>query len=229
MRYVKEFAVVLALLMLAGCAGKPVQESPVATDEGIPAGQIYLYGEIHGIAAIEEYEAGAVEGVLRTGGCGTCLWSSRTTRPSGSTCGWTRRTMRFWSSSTRIGRARSHPAPRRWILPHHQGAVPRDGVPRHRRGPPVRQHRGPLPRLSGGAGLADTEDYRLTLEAIQQGKTFAERGSDIYRENRMAENFIREFDALDGESVMGIYGAAHTDPDAMADSAGTVPPWPLSW
>ena len=57
MRYVKEFAVVLALLMLAGCAGKPVQESPVATDEGIPAGQIYLYGEIHGIAAIEEYEA----------------------------------------------------------------------------------------------------------------------------------------------------------------------------
>ena len=54
MRYVKEFAVVLALLMLAGCAGKPVQESPVATDEGIPAGQIYLYGEIHGIAAIEE-------------------------------------------------------------------------------------------------------------------------------------------------------------------------------
>ena len=72
------------------------------------------------------------------------------------------------------------------------------------------------------AGLM-TEDYRLTLEAIQQGKTFAERGSDIYRENRMAENFIREFDALDGESVMGIYGAAHTDPDAMADSAGTVP------
>ncbi len=57
MRYVKEFAAVLALLMLAGCAGKPVQESPVATDEGIPAGQIYLYGEIHGIAAIEEYEA----------------------------------------------------------------------------------------------------------------------------------------------------------------------------
>ena len=47
MRYVKEFAAVLALLMLAGCAGKPVQESPVATDEGIPAGQIYLYGEIH--------------------------------------------------------------------------------------------------------------------------------------------------------------------------------------
>ena len=57
MRYVKEFAVVLALLMLAGCAGKPVQESPVATDEGIPAGQITLYGEIHGIAAIKEYEA----------------------------------------------------------------------------------------------------------------------------------------------------------------------------
>lgn len=72
-------------------------------------------------------------------------------------------------------------------------------------------------------GLTDTEDYRLTLEAIEQGEAFAEQGSDAYRENRMAENFIREFEALGGESVMGIYGAAHTDPDAMADSAGTVP------
>ena len=72
-------------------------------------------------------------------------------------------------------------------------------------------------------GLTDTEDYRLTLEAIEQGEAFAEQGSDAYRENRMAENFIREFETLGGESVMGIYGAAHTDPDAVADSAGTVP------
>ena len=72
-------------------------------------------------------------------------------------------------------------------------------------------------------GLTDTEDYRLTLEAIEQGEAFAEQGSDAYRENRMAENFIREFEALGGGSFMGIYGAAHTDPDAMADSAGSVP------
>ena len=72
-------------------------------------------------------------------------------------------------------------------------------------------------------GLTDTEDYRLTLEAIEQGEAFTEQGSDVYRENRMAENFIREFEALGGGSVMGIYGAAHTDPDTMADSAGTVP------
>ncbi len=26
----------------------------------------------------------------------------------------------------------------------------------------------------------------------------------------MTENFIREFDSLDGEKVMGIYGASHT-------------------
>ena len=57
MRQMRGAAAVLALLLLAGCAGKPVQESPVATDEGIPAGQITLYGEIHGIAAIKEYEA----------------------------------------------------------------------------------------------------------------------------------------------------------------------------
>lgn len=79
MRYVKEFAVVLALLMLAGCAGKPVQESPVATDEG-STGQIYLYGEIHGNRRHREYEAERWKSATN-GGCGTCLWSSRTTRP----------------------------------------------------------------------------------------------------------------------------------------------------
>ena len=32
---------------------------------------------------------------------------------------------------------------------------------------------------------------------------------DIYRENKMTENFIRAFDALDGKKIMGIYGASH--------------------
>lgn len=101
--------------------------------------------------------------------------------------------MRFWSSSTRIGRARSHPAPRRWIFT----APSRSSAPRrcstHRRGPQYDSTGARYQDYLEERGLADTEDYRLTLEAIQQGKTFAERGSDIYRENRMAENFIREF------------------------------------
>ena len=50
----------------------------------------------------------------------------------------------------------------------------------------------------------------LAQEAIEQGKFFYEHSDDVYRENKMAENFIREFDRLTGENVMGIYGGAHT-------------------
>ena len=38
----------------------------------------------------------------------------------------------------------------------------------------------------------------------------------------MTENFIREFDLLDDEKIMGIYGASHIDPDKM-DFTGKVP------
>lgn len=59
-------------------------------------------------------------------------------------------------------------------------------------------------------GLEDTETYTLTLENIAQGRTFYEEGMDqAYRENCMSQNFMREYDALGGQSVMGIYGSAH--------------------
>lgn len=62
-------------------------------------------------------------------------------------------------------------------------------------------------------GLTDSEEYMLTEEAIAQGNTFYHEAEkpNVYRENTMTENFIREFDALDGEKVMGIYGSAHVD------------------
>ena len=56
----------------------------------------------------------------------------------------------------------------------------------------------------------------LAQKAIEQGNTYyTSEDSDIYRENTMTENFIREFDALKGESVMGIYGSAHTNPENL--------------
>lgn len=70
--------------------------------------------------------------------------------------------------------------------------------------------------------LTDTEQYRITLEVIKQGAHFYESLDDAYRENMMAENFKREFDALSNESIMGIYGAAHTGLDAIGFSS-TVP------
>ncbi|MEA4822561.1 MAG: hypothetical protein VB111_00390 [Clostridiaceae bacterium] len=64
-------------------------------------------------------------------------------------------------------------------------------------------------------GLENTDQYSLTQENIEQGQYYYLNSDDVYRENKMAENFIREFDKLEDENVMGIYGAAHTDPNAM--------------
>lgn len=63
-------------------------------------------------------------------------------------------------------------------------------------------------------GLTDTEEYALALESIEQGRYFYANNCDFYyREEKMTENFMREFNALNGECVMGIYGSAHTDPE----------------
>lgn len=74
------------------------------------------------------------------------------------------------------------------------------------------------------AGQADSERYRLAEQCIVQGKTYYKNGGNdmVYRENTMVENFTAALDALGAESVMGIYGAAHTGLEAM-DSTHTVP------
>lgn len=68
-------------------------------------------------------------------------------------------------------------------------------------------------------GLKDSEDYRLVLQNIQQGEKAhqlaAQYNGDLkgeaasYREDRMYENFVRTFDAMEGEDVMGVFGGAH--------------------
>ncbi len=71
-------------------------------------------------------------------------------------------------------------------------------------------------------GLKNSEQYFRTQEVMKQGKYFYDNSDDVYRENKMVENFIRAFDSLDAEKVMGIYGAAHTGLDKM-DFTGRVP------
>ncbi|WP_226984149.1 hypothetical protein [Halothermothrix orenii] len=70
--------------------------------------------------------------------------------------------------------------------------------------------------------LEDSEQYLRAKEVIEQGKKFYSDKDHVYRENMMVENFIREFDQLKGESIMGIYGAAHTGLEAM-DHTNSVP------
>lgn len=71
--------------------------------------------------------------------------------------------------------------------------------------------------------LESSEKYLLAQEAIEQGKYFYDNSDDIYRENKMVENFIREFDKLKNESIVGIYGAAHTDFNDMEYKTQSVP------
>ncbi len=70
--------------------------------------------------------------------------------------------------------------------------------------------------------MEGSEQYVLAQEAIEQGRYYYEHSDEAYRENKMAENFIREYDGLSGIKIMGIYGGAHTGLDAM-DYTGSVP------
>lgn len=72
-------------------------------------------------------------------------------------------------------------------------------------------------------GLADSEQYARAQEVMEQGKNYYDNSDNAYRENMLAENFLAEYAALNGEDVMGIYGTAHVDPEGMDYSTQTVP------
>lgn len=66
-------------------------------------------------------------------------------------------------------------------------------------------------------GLTDSEQYLLAKETVGQGERYYQNASGLaYRVDKKTENFIREFDKLGGQSVMGIYGSAHTEFGLMA-------------
>lgn len=91
-------------------------------------------------------------------------------------------------------------------------------------------------------GKEDSAEYRRAEEVMRQGAMFyTGQSEDLseeyrrehlkedeeqlweYRENCMAQNFIWEFDQLEGESIMGIYGGAHTPLDGIAPYSETLP------
>lgn len=69
----------------------------------------------------------------------------------------------------------------------------------------------------------ESELYRLSQENIEQGQYYYQYSDSVYRENTMVENFIREIDGLNGVNVMGIYGSAHTEIEAMDYATSTIP------
>ncbi len=62
--------------------------------------------------------------------------------------------------------------------------------------------------------LSDSEFYKLNVKAIEEVLHYTKTGDGEYREQRMYENFIREFNQLD-ESVMAIFGNAHISNDLV--------------
>jgi len=62
-------------------------------------------------------------------------------------------------------------------------------------------------------GLEDSEEWERTQEIIQQGKEYYGTRNNSYREEKMTENLVWEFDALEGESVVGFYGNFHVRTD----------------
>ncbi len=59
-------------------------------------------------------------------------------------------------------------------------------------------------------GEQQSEMYKLSQECMEQGRYYYQHSDNAYRENAMVENFIREYESLDGVDIMGIYGAYHT-------------------
>ena len=74
-----------------------------------------------------------------------------------------------------------------------------------------------------------SEKYKRALLCIEQGKKYygpndIESEKDhAYRENAMVENFIREYQQLNGADIMGIFGGAHINLEGMNYKTAQVP------
>ena len=79
-------------------------------------------------------------------------------------------------------------------------------------------------------GRQGSETYRKVLRSVEQGERFYQgwdgdlfSRDNAYRENVLAENFRCEYESLGRRRVMGIFGAAHTDPYGLDYYTASVP------
>lgn len=72
-------------------------------------------------------------------------------------------------------------------------------------------------------GQKESETYRIAQQNIKQGKRYYRYSDNVYRENTMVKNFVREIESLEGADIMGIYGSAHTGIEAMEYSTNRIP------
>lgn len=64
-------------------------------------------------------------------------------------------------------------------------------------------------------GQENSSNYKRAQEVMEQGEHYYKEDDrnvrDVYREGKLVENFIWEFEQLKGKDIMGIYGGAHTN------------------
>lgn len=71
--------------------------------------------------------------------------------------------------------------------------------------------------------MMDSQEYQLAKESVEQGRYYYSKNDDVYRENKMVENLIREYEELSNEDIMGIYGNAHIAIEAKDYATNSIP------
>lgn len=71
-------------------------------------------------------------------------------------------------------------------------------------------------------GLVDSEMYEQNEAAIQQEKYYRNTKDDLYREEMIVENLIREFDQLKDKDIMGIIGSTHIKLETFIRESQTI-------
>lgn len=73
--------------------------------------------------------------------------------------------------------------------------------------------------------MADSEQYQLTLENIEQGKEWSQRQDPVdwgWREEKMISNFIHAYERAGSGEIMGIYGTLHINLEDTSIMAGAL-------
>lgn len=212
-------AALLVLALLAGCGA----ERPPAEQPDPPAGQIYLYGESHAVEPImerelelwkEHYDQGVRHLFLEL----PCYTTEYLNLWMGEEDDAILEQLHEDWSGTFMGEPE--------VLEFYR-AIKEDCPETIFHGTDVgHQYDTTGQRYLNdlrAQGREESEEFQLALEVREQGKEYYRTQDDIYREDAMAENFIRAFDALEGESVMGIYGAAHTGLEGVVEPGSAHP------
>ena len=209
--------IMLILLLLSGCQADLPAEPEITTEgETAYTGQIYLYGEAHGVKAIYEREFEIWKSYYEEQGMRHLFVELPY---------YTAAYLNLWMEASddvllmavyedMVGTANYNPdflEFKKRIKAEMPETIFHGTDVGHQYDTTGKRY---LTYLES-ENLKASEAYAITKEAIEQGKYYYKHDADDYRENKMAENFLRALETVGHADIMGIYGSAHTGLDAM--------------